>query len=132
MTDREKHEPHLVRSFILPARQARYLELLSRPKRRKDVTALLARFKHLDMRFAAHFPPSQHSAAQLLQILRSKGAPDTCYVISESSDIDGLTIPLSDAMTHIHGRGIGTFLSCVPGKLAYFEDEDERWILEHP
>jgi len=28
------------------------------------------------------------------------------------------------------GAGMGTFLSSIAGRLAYFEDEDERWILE--
>jgi len=28
------------------------------------------------------------------------------------------------------GRDMGSLLSRIPGKLAYFEDEDCRWILE--
>jgi hypothetical protein len=28
------------------------------------------------------------------------------------------------------GRQMGTIISCIPGKLAYFEDEDGRYILE--
>jgi hypothetical protein len=59
-----------------------------------------------------------------------KGAPDTCYVISEDDDLDGKEMPLAEALKTIIGRGIGTFLSCVPGRLAYFEDEECRWILE--
>jgi hypothetical protein len=39
-------------------------------------------------------------------------------------------MPLADALRKIVGNGMGTFLSCVPGRLAYFEDEDGRWILE--
>jgi hypothetical protein len=53
-----------------------------------------------------------------------------CYVLSEDGALDGKELLLADALGQILGRGMGTFLSCIPGKLAYFEDEDGRWILE--
>jgi hypothetical protein len=28
------------------------------------------------------------------------------------------------------GYGMGTIISCIPGKLAYFEDEEQRYILQ--
>ena len=37
---------------------------------------------------------------------------------------------LDEALEEIVGRSMGTFLSCIQGRLAYFEDEDQRWILE--
>ncbi|MGA2348155.1 MAG: hypothetical protein ABSF93_19245 [Candidatus Sulfotelmatobacter sp.] len=39
-------------------------------------------------------------------------------------------MPLVEALKKIVGYQMGTFLTCVPGKLAYFEDEEDRWILE--
>jgi hypothetical protein len=68
--------------------------------------------------------------ADILETLRSKGAPEKCFAISEDDDLDGKELFLSDALKEIVGRGIGTFLSCIPGRLAYFEDEDGRFILE--
>jgi hypothetical protein len=59
-----------------------------------------------------------------------KGAPETCYALSEDSELDGKEIPLSEALKEVVGCGMGTFLSCLAGRLAYFEDEDGRWILE--
>jgi hypothetical protein len=53
-----------------------------------------------------------------------------CWVISEEGDLDGKELLLSKVMQEILGRGMGTFLSCLPGRLAYFESEDGRWILE--
>ena len=37
---------------------------------------------------------------------------------------------LSEALAEVIGRGMGTFISCLPGKLAYFEGEErnERYI----
>jgi hypothetical protein len=35
-----------------------------------------------------------------------------------------------EALERIVGRGLGTVLSCIPGRLAFVETEDERFILE--
>jgi hypothetical protein len=52
-------------------------------------------------------------------------------VRAESSGHSSIAeIDLTHALETVIGRGMGTFLSCIPGKLAYFEDEDCRWILE--
>ena len=130
MSDQQEHERQLILSFIIPARQSRYLELLQKPKRRNDITSTLCHFKHLDMRYAAPVPPRQGLAPGILEVLRSKGAPDFCYAVSEDDELDGKATLLAKALEIIVGRGIGTFLSCLPGKLAYFEDEDQRWILQ--
>jgi len=50
--------------------------------------------------------------------------------MSENSDLDGKQMSLEEVLKEIVGRGIGTFVSCIKGKLGYFEDEDQRWILE--
>jgi hypothetical protein len=51
-------------------------------------------------------------------------------VISDDKEIDGIRMLITDALETILGRTSGTFLSCVPGLLAYFENEDGRWILK--
>ena len=127
---RKEHEQQLVRSFLLPQRQERYLELLFNARRRRDVTSQLAHFKHLDMRWVVKLPPSVRLSSQLFQVLKEKGAPDVCWAISEDDDLDGKYLLLKEALNTIVGRGIGTFLSCLPGRLIYFEDEDEGWIME--
>ena len=130
MSNQQEHERGIIRSFIIPVRQYRYLEMLAKPKRREDLTASLAHFKHLDMRHTVQIPPHQQHIAEIFQLLKSKGAPETCYALSEDSELDGRELSLSEALKEVVGRGMGTFLSCLPGRLAYFEDEDQRWILE--
>jgi hypothetical protein len=49
--------------------------------------------------------------------------------MSEDSQIDQRELDLREALEHVKGRQIGTILSCVPGKLAYFESEDETLLL---
>jgi hypothetical protein len=129
-SNRETHETQLIRAFILPQRQSRYLELLPNPRRRKDVTRELAHFKHIDPRRIVPQPTNKMHTADILETLRTKGALEKCFAISEDDDLDGKELLLSEALKAIVGRGIGTFLSCIPGRLAYFEDEDGRFILE--
>ena len=130
MIDRQEHERRLIQSFILPQRQNRYLELLAKPERRKDITRSLAHFKHLDMRYAFRIPAACRLRPGILELLKSKGAPDSCYVLSENKEIDGKEMSLPEALEFVFGRGIGAFLSCIPGKLAYFEDEEDNFVLE--
>ena len=126
------HEEQFARSFIVPKKRDRYLTLLESKKGR---AALLEGFNHcpdLDPRYATLIPSNQQSATSIESLLRQKGAPDTCYVISDNRGIDGREMSLSDALAESVGWNIGTFISCVPGKLGYFELEDlgERYILE--
>lgn len=69
-------------------------------------------------------------STNVYQLLRSKGAGETCWAISEDSAIDGRELELRIALEKIMGSGMGTILSCIPGKLALFEGEDETLLLE--
>ena len=75
---------------------------------------------------------TQSSAESIEDILRHKGAPDICYVMSGNPDIDAREMPLTEALPKTIGMDTGTLVSCIPGKLAYFEMEafDGRYILE--
>jgi hypothetical protein len=128
--NQELHERELVRAFFLPQRRERYLEMLLKPRKRAGLIEQLSHFKHLGYRYAITIRPNQQHQAEILTLLRAKHAPDMCWAISEDSELDGKELPLSEALKSVVGCGMGTFLSCLPGRLAYFEDEDQRWILE--
>jgi len=81
----------------------------------------LAHFRDLDTRFAQLVQPSKHDVRDIEASLRAKGAPDTYHVLSESAALDGREMPLASALADIVGRGMGAFVSCIPGKLGYFE-----------
>jgi hypothetical protein len=57
-------------------------------------------------------------------------AADLLMSDSEDPALDQKELPLVEALKQIVGRGMGTVLSCVPGRLAFVETEDERFILE--
>jgi hypothetical protein len=124
------HEEELIRAFFARTKRERYLEIVSKPKKREKFLLELGHFKALDPRYLVQIPPSKQHAPDIAVILTQKGSPPSCWVTSEDSEIDGKEMPLADALRKIVGNGMGTFLSCVPGRLAYFEDEDGRWILE--
>ena len=73
----------------------------------------------------AHVPGIEN----IYRLLQAKGAGLTGWVLSEDPEIDGQEMDLRAALEHVNGRQIGTILSCVPGKLAYFEREDETLLL---
>ena len=126
----EMHEQALVRAFLLKSRQERCAFLLASPKRRCDFLKELAHFKWLEPAYCKSMLPASHHARDIAKILLSKGSGPTCWAVSEWGDLDGKELLLQETLQKIVGSGMGTFLSCVPGKLAYFEDEEESWILE--
>jgi hypothetical protein len=124
------HEKAVVHGFIIPVQRERYLEFLKSPKNRKKFINVLAHFKHLDPKFATSISGNQSNPSALLKLLFGKGAGIKCWVISENAELDGKEIDLQTALKETVGRRMGTFISCIPGKLAYFGDEDGRFILE--
>jgi hypothetical protein len=123
------HEEEVVKAFILPSKRDRYLEFLKTPKKRTKFIAQLAHFKHLNPKFAFTIPGREHNPSSLLKLLGAKGAGATCWVISENSKLDAQEMDLEMALKETIGYGMGTIISCLPGKLAYFEDEEGRYIL---
>jgi len=124
------HEEELIKAFFLPTKRERYLEMVAKPNKRKKFLLELSHFKALDPRYCFTVPKVEHTAAQIAAFLTRKGAPPSCWVTSENFRLDGKEMALLQALKEVVGYQMGTFLSCVPGQLAYFEDEDGRWILE--
>jgi hypothetical protein len=62
--------------------------------------------------------------------LDKRHSPKVVFAISEDPALDQKEVLLVHALQQIVGRGMGTILSCLPGRLAFVETEDERFILE--
>ena len=52
------------------------------------------------------------------------------FAISEDPALDQKELRLIEGLKQIVGRGMGSVLSCIPGRPAFVETEDERFILE--
>jgi hypothetical protein len=124
-------EEAMIRAFLMPSKRDRFWEMLANPKRRNKATAKLAHFKWLDPRWVVPIPSNQQHPSSISQILQSRGAGDTCLVISEDASLDGQRLALLEVLTKVVGYGMGSLVSCIPGQLAYFEGEgpSDRCIL---
>ena len=134
------HEQAIVKAFVVSGRQERFSSFLSSPKNREKFTRELAHFRWFDQRFATTVPWKVDPRLKLWErhaqgienvcrLLRSKGAGKNCWAISQDQALDGHELQLEAAPEQIVGCGMGTILSCIAGKLAYFEGEDESLIL---
>jgi hypothetical protein len=125
------HEIQFIKAFVAPRQRRRLLAMMDMragPKRFRDT---LAHALELEERYATKIPPNQQNERDILRLLKSRGAGKECYVISENSPFDSMTCALEDALGNTVGSGLGTILSCLPGKLAYYEGEERnvRYIL---
>jgi hypothetical protein len=127
------HEEAFVESFVQSARRERVrLALANRKKRAKFVREFAHHGTYiLAPEYLRSIKPSQQNPDSICAILHGLGAPDTCYLISEDSNLDGKEMDLLAALRQIVGYGMGTVMSCFPGRLGYFEGElKERYILQ--
>lgn len=125
-----QNEHSLVAAFIQRNKRNRYREMLSDPHLRGKFTKHLAHFRDFDPSYRVAIPSNKLFIDNIAVELKKRQCPHTVFVISEDSDLDQKELPLMDALAEIVGRGIGTVLSCIPGRLAFVETEDERFILE--
>jgi hypothetical protein len=124
------HEEATVRAFIQPTKRERYLAFLSNKKGRAKFILELTHFKSLNPKYIVPLLPSHQNPPSMGKILAAKDAGPKCWVISEDPQLDGQEMELDAALRDTIGPGIGAIISCIPGKLAYFEDEDFRCILQ--
>ena len=136
-----EHEQATIRAFVVRDKRERLLSFIDSNKNRRKVTAELPHFRWFDRRFATpvewKVDPNLklwarwvQGIANIAQLLRSRGAGQTCWVMSGDPNIDGQEMDLESALEAVVGTEMGAILSCVPGKLAYFEGEDESLLLE--
>lgn len=118
--------------FLRKEKRDRWKDFLPSPKNRIKVVQTLDHFRDLDERYLSEIPKEEQTPERLYRRLRDLGAPEQCHLISSARELDGKTLPLIEALQRIAEAGCGTMMICVPDRLGYFHDEDERhqWILE--
>lgn len=126
------HERLLIQAFIVPSKRTRMIDLLSKPKRRSKILVKLPHFRDLNLRYSFKIPSSLQTSKGIHDLLKKKGAPELCYIISIDPQLDAKKKTLSEALDQIVGFSDGVLISCIPGRLGYYEGEDpgERYILE--
>ena len=124
------HEESLINAFVRSKKRSRFIEFLGSPKRRPKFLAKLYHFADLDSRYLVPIPPAEQGAKNIAALLTKRGAPSLCHVISTSSELDGRDLNLLEVLEQVVGFGEGTLISCIRGRLGYFEGESARLILE--
>ena len=104
--------------------------MLSNPRLRRKFIKLLPDFRHFDPRYRLPFESDKLFAGNVARELQKRHSPSLVYAISEDPALDQKEVPLVETLERIVGYGMGTILSCIPGRLAFVETEDERFILE--
>ena len=117
------HEAAFVEGFIASAKQARWAQFLSNPKRRKEILNQLNHNLPYIQDLGSEVPGKQDFPAELERLLKAKGAGPTCHVIVDGLKIDGRELPLAEALTEVCMHEFGAVLSCIPGRLAYYKPE---------
>lgn len=124
------HEIQLVAKFVRRRKRDRYREFVSNSSLRHKFTSELAHFKDFDPQYRISISSSKLSADKIARELERRHSPRIVFAISEDPALDQKEMPLGEALERIVGSGMGTILSCLPGRLAFVETEDERFILE--
>lgn len=126
-----QHEDLLLTNLVAHESRERLRTLLRSAKGRKKMRERLAHFQGFDPRWIRPIPSDRQSAKAIYEQLREMGAPLDCYMISERSALDGKCFPLNEVIQEIVGSGIAAILSCIPGRLGYFEGEgsNNRFII---
>ena len=133
--NKEKEEI-IVKAFFERRIQERVLFELSSPKKRLDALSRLCHNYTTTLRekYLIEISKPNSDIEEISVLLKKNGAKKHCYVISWNEDIDGQEMSLESALEHVVGLGMPSIVSCIPGKLAYFESEQEfgpppRYIL---
>ena len=128
-----EHEEAFVRAFIVKDKRARYRQLLQIPKRRRELLDRLNHSPDINFSLATHIPFGHYSVDAVMDLLKRKGAGETCYLMADESEYDGRELPLKVAVEYAIRHPWGIILSCVPGCLAYYKMEEigSAYLLEH-
>jgi len=124
------NEQALIAAFVTRSKRDRYREFLSNPRLRHKFTTCSCISKISIPKYRVSIPSSKLFVNNITAELQKRHSPSIVFAISEDPALDQREIPLVDALEQIIGRGMGTVLSCIPGRLAFVETEDELFILE--
>jgi hypothetical protein len=113
-----------LRRFVEPSRRERLARLVRTKKRYGSLERELSHGHPWDPRWVTPVPPAAVNAEDVGRLLRAHGAPDTCHVLGGSGDVDGLDLPLDEALERVVGTRLGALIICIAGELAYHEGEE--------
>ncbi len=126
-------EIEIVGTFIAQSKRERYAGFLGSAKGRLKFIDSLYHFNDFDPAVVVELPAGLETREGVLKELQRRGDGRSCYIISADSGLDRTTSELSDAIGRVFALVQGTIISCILGRLAYYEGEapKNRFILDH-
>jgi hypothetical protein len=124
------HEHSFIAAFVKRSKRDRYRQFVSDPRLRRKFLNQLAHFKDVDPRFRLPIASNKLGVDNITVEMQRRHSHSFVFVVSEDPTLDQREMPLAEALAQVVGRGMGAILSCIPGRLAFVETEDERFILE--
>ena len=110
----------------------RYLAMTAKPNKSGGYGfGELAHFTdNLDLRFCKKIPPGSQCADFVLAEIKALTHTTECYIMHESSELDGKWMDLKEALSEILGKNMGAFIIVDNGDIIYHESETvkERYI----
>ena len=136
MTD-DALERAAIETFASDAAKERMLFLVGRRKRRPDLLGIIHTSKFLAQSALVKLPAEcvvhdrDVGMRALLALLNKLGAGKTWYAISALSNLDGQSVPLTDALDGCFVNTVETLLFDPVGRIGYFEGghPNDRYIL---
>jgi len=122
--DRECEEK-IVRTFFVKRLQSRVMFELSSSHKRIDALGRLCHVseKTLINKYMIEIPNYGSDCVGIVRLLKEYGADKLSYCISLNCDIDGKYLPITVAIENSVNFGLSSLISCIPNKLAYFQEE---------
>jgi len=118
------HEVAFIKAFIVKEKQERLLALVQNKKSRKKFCLLLAHNIEINTKFTHPLKKEGDNGGQVHGLLKKHGAPDICHIICENSKYDNKEMQLKEALHELFTTDFGCIISCIPGKLAFYQGED--------
>jgi hypothetical protein len=116
-------EIEMILPFLLARRQDRWNELFQKPRGRKKLLRTLWNGDDLDRSLMTQVQPNESSVQAIFLKLKNLGAPAQCHLLSARSMLDGRNLDLALALESVLPA---TIISCIPGKLAYYKNDDRN------
>lgn len=128
-------EVALVEAFFVKEKRARVIQKISGSRRKRD-TELREHLPHesrWDRTYVVPLMPAAQTVDGVADEMARRGAKmdSPVYILSANRALDARVCPLREALRDVVGSSSGSVISCLRGRLAYYEGEEpgNRFIL---
>jgi len=128
------YQSHLegVSEFVEKVQQPRIRKLAKNVRQHKKLFSMFHDKLKVDASTQRLLTGDEGFSDKVELILKSYGAPSKAYILGSGVDATSSERSLKDALNEVVGMGDGTIVSCIAGKLAFWESGsmNYRFILK--